>query len=104
MKVLSIALLASYPFFVNLKGTTLSIVVDLASAAKNVLSVRVFSLQENYICNMLYALLCIPVHPYFLFTLTPVWLSLLIGGNGNGNIRVMKITPKCISITTIQYN
>ncbi|CAO2831397.1 unnamed protein product [Amaranthus hypochondriacus] len=39
--VLSIALLASYPFFVNLKGTTLSIVVDLASAAKNVLSVSI---------------------------------------------------------------
>lgn len=39
--VLSIALLSGYPFFANLRGTTLSIVVDLASALKNVLSISI---------------------------------------------------------------
>ncbi|XP_057547564.1 protein ZINC INDUCED FACILITATOR-LIKE 1-like [Amaranthus tricolor] len=39
--IVSIAVLASFPFFVNLKGTILSVVVDAASAAKNVLSVAI---------------------------------------------------------------
>uniref|UniRef100_A0A803LZR6 Major facilitator superfamily (MFS) profile domain-containing protein n=1 Tax=Chenopodium quinoa TaxID=63459 RepID=A0A803LZR6_CHEQI len=39
--VLSIALLSCYPFFENLRGTSLSLVVDLASAVKNVLSVSI---------------------------------------------------------------
>uniref|UniRef100_A0A803LTA8 Major facilitator superfamily (MFS) profile domain-containing protein n=1 Tax=Chenopodium quinoa TaxID=63459 RepID=A0A803LTA8_CHEQI len=40
-RVLSIALLSCYPFFANLRGTSLSLVVDLASAVKNVLSVSI---------------------------------------------------------------
>ena len=40
-KVLSIALLSSYPFLTYLKGSILLIVTDLASALKNVLSVCV---------------------------------------------------------------
>ncbi|KNA21820.1 hypothetical protein SOVF_040050 isoform A [Spinacia oleracea] len=39
--VISIVLLSSYPFFAKLKGTSLSLVVDLASALKNVLSVSI---------------------------------------------------------------
>lgn len=78
LKVLSIALLSGYPFFANLRGTTLSIVVDLASALKNVLSVCILSSSRIKHSPFTYRIGYLHITPVYATTLSGFYFSLLV--------------------------